>query len=186
MTGAGEQFRRDYPKWMDGNEGVAVVPMREAMVGDVRTALLVLSGAVGLVLLIACANVASLLLARASVRQRELAIRGAVGATRGRVVRQMLTESMVLAVLGGLLGFALGAWGVRELLTLVPGNLPRLTDTAGAAREHPVAGLESRRVHNGHGAVDRAAVRDFPRATGIASGPVVAFEGIQRALRNRT
>ena len=131
VTAAGEQFRRDYPKWMDGNEGVAVVPMRDAMVGDVRTALLILSGAVGLVLLIACANVASLLLARASVRQRELAIRGAVGATRARVVRQMLTESMVLAALGGILGFALGAWGVRELLTLVPGNLPRLTDAAG-------------------------------------------------------
>ncbi len=128
VTAAGEQFRRDYPKWMDANEGVAVVPMRDAMVGDVRTALLILSGAVGLVLLIACANVASLLLARASVRQRELAIRGAVGATRARVVRQMLTESMVLAVLGGVLGFALGAWGVRELLTLVPGNLPRLSE----------------------------------------------------------
>jgi putative ABC transport system permease protein len=137
-TAAGEQFRRDYPKSMDANEGVAVVPMRDALVGDVRTALLVLSGAVGLVLLIACANVASLLLARASVRQRELAIRGAVGATRGRVVRQMLTESMVLAVLGGVLGFALGAWGVRELLTLVPGNLPRLTDTAGQHASIPL------------------------------------------------
>jgi len=131
VTAAGEQFRRDYPKWMDAKEGVAVVPMRDALVGDVRTALLVLSGAVGLVLLIACANVASLLLARASVRQRELAIRGAVGATRGRVIRQMLTESIVLAVLGGVLGFALGVWGVRELLTLVPGNIPRLTDVAG-------------------------------------------------------
>ncbi len=138
VTAAGEQFRRDYPKWMDANEGVAVVPMRDALVGDVRTALLVLSGAVALVLLIACANVASLLLARASVRQRELAIRGAVGATRGRVVRQMLTESMVLAVLGGLLGFALGAWGVRGLLTLVPGNLPRLTDTAGQHASIPL------------------------------------------------
>ncbi|MEO8050447.1 MAG: ABC transporter permease [Acidobacteriota bacterium] len=131
LTASGEQFRRDYPKWMDANEGVAVVPMREAMVGDVRPALLILSGAVALVLLIACANVASLLLARASVRQRELAIRGAVGATRMRVVRQMLTESMVLAALGGVFGFALGAWGVRELLALVPGNLPRLTDAAG-------------------------------------------------------
>ncbi len=131
ITAAGEQFRRDFPKWMDANEGVAVVPMREAMVGDVRPALLILSGAVALVLLIACANVASLLLARASVRQRELAIRGAVGATRMRVVRQMLTESMVLAALGGVFGFALGAWGVRELLALVPGNLPRLTDGAG-------------------------------------------------------
>ena len=133
ITAAGEQFRRDYPEWMDRNEGVAVIPMRDAMVGDVRTALLVLSGAVGLVLLIACANVASLLLARASVRQRELAIRGAVGATRGRVVRQMLTESMVLAALGGVVGFGLGAWGVRELLALVPGNLPRLTNAGNHA-----------------------------------------------------
>jgi putative ABC transport system permease protein len=131
VTAAGEQFRRDYPKWMDAGEGVAVVPMRDALVGEVRTALLVLSGAVGLVLLIACANVASLLLARASVRQRELAIRGAAGATRARVVRQMLTESAVLAGLGGILGFALGTWGVRELLTLVPWNLPRFTDAAG-------------------------------------------------------
>ena len=101
-------------------------------------ALLVLSGAVALVLLIACANVASLLLARASGRQRELAIRAAVGATRVRMVRQMLTESMVLAALGAILGFALGAWGVRALLALVPGNLPRLTDTAGNMRAIPL------------------------------------------------
>ena len=100
VSAAGEQFRRDHPKSMDANEGVAVVPMRDALVGEVRTALLMLSGAVGLVLLIACANVASLLLARASVRQRELAIRGAVGATRARVIRQMLTESAVLAGFG--------------------------------------------------------------------------------------
>ena len=131
ITAAGEQFRKEYPKYMGPAEGVAVVPMREALVGDVRIALLVLSGAVALVLLIACANVASLLLARASGRQRELAIRGAVGATRTRMVRQMLTESVVLAGLGGVLGFMLGAWGVRALLALVPGNLPRLTDAAG-------------------------------------------------------
>jgi len=131
MKAVGERFRRANPKWMQPDESVAVVPMRDAVVGDVRVALLVLSGAVALVLLIACANVASLLLARASGRQRELAIRAAVGATRVRMIRQMLTESVVLATLGGLLGFALGAWGVRALLELVPGNLPRLTDAAG-------------------------------------------------------
>ncbi len=131
MKAVGERFRRANPKWMQPDESVAVVPMRDAMVGDVRVALLVLSGAVALVLLIACANVASLLLARASGRQRELAIRAAVGATRVRMIRQMLTESVVLAALGGLLGFVLGAWGVRALLALVPGNLPRLTDAAG-------------------------------------------------------
>jgi putative ABC transport system permease protein len=138
VTAAGEQFRKEYPKNMDPAEGVAVVPMRDSLVGDVRVALLVLSGAVALVLLIACANVASLLLARASGRQRELAIRASMGATRGRIVRQMLTESVLLAVLGGALGFALGAWGVRALLALVPGNLPRLTDAAGNHTAIPV------------------------------------------------
>jgi predicted permease len=138
MKAAGEQFRRNNPKWMQPEESVAVVPMRDALVGEVRPALLVLSGAVALVLLIACANVASLLLARASGRQRELAIRAAVGANRVRMVRQMLTESVVLAGIGGLLGFALGAWGVRALLALVPGNLPRLTDAASNHAAIPV------------------------------------------------
>lgn len=124
----GEEFRRLNPKWMDKNESVAVTPMREAMVRDVKTALYVLLGAVVFVLLIACANVANLLLARAAGRQKELAIRAAVGASRWRVVRQLLTESVLLAGFGGILGFLLGAWGVRSLLLLVPGNIPRLTD----------------------------------------------------------
>ena len=125
----GEQFRRLNPQWMDKGESVAVVPMREAMVGDVKTALFILLGAVGFVLLIACANVANLLLARAATRQKELAIRAAIGASRWRVIRQLLTESVILSGLGGILGFILGAWGVRTLLLVVPGNIPRLTDT---------------------------------------------------------
>ncbi len=128
MKLAGERFRRLNPKWMDKNESVAVMPMREAIVGNVKPALLILLGAVALVLLIACSNVANLLLARAAARRRELAIRAAVGASRSRVIRQLLTESVILAGLGGLLGFLLGAWGVRSLLLLVPGNIPRLTD----------------------------------------------------------
>ncbi len=124
----GEEFRRMFPAWMDKGESVTVVPMRDAMVGDVKTALFILFGAVGFVLLIACTNVANLLLARAAVRQKELAIRSALGAGRWRIVRQLLTESVILAGLGGVLGFVLGAWGVRALLLLVPGNIPRLTD----------------------------------------------------------
>jgi predicted permease len=133
MKIVGEQFRKANPKWMDAEESVAVVPMRDATTGEVRTALLVLFGAVALVLLIACANVANLLLARAAGRQRELAIRSAMGADRGRVVRQLLTESVLLAGCGGILGLAVGASGVRGLLLLVPGNIPRVTDETGAA-----------------------------------------------------
>src|SRR5437867_1435706 len=132
MKIVGDRFRKANPKWMDPEESVAAVPMREATTGEVRTALLVLFGAVALVLLIACANVANLLLARASGRQRELAIRSAMGAARSRLVRQLLTESVLLAGVGGLLGLGLGAWGVRALLMLVPGNIPRLTDESGA------------------------------------------------------
>jgi putative ABC transport system permease protein len=138
MKVIGEQFRRVNPKWMDADEGVAVVPMRDATTGEVKTALLVLFGAVALVLLIACANVANLLLARAAGRQRELAIRSAMGANRARVVRQLLTESVLLAVCGGLLGLGLGAWGVRGLLLLVPGNIPRVTDAASGSIVIPV------------------------------------------------
>ncbi len=130
----GEAFRRLYPKWMDKTESVIVTPMRDAMIRNVKTALYVLLGSVVLVLLIACANVANLLLARAASRQRELAIRAAVGASRWRVIRQLLTESIILSGLGGLVGFLLGLWGVRTLLLLVPGNIPRLTDS-----DHPQA-----------------------------------------------
>jgi putative ABC transport system permease protein len=133
MKIAGERFRQANPLWMDKTEGVAVTPLRDAIVGDVRQPLMILLGAVGFVLLIACANVANLQLARASSRQREMAIRTAIGASRGRVVRQLLTESVVLGVAGGILGFIIGAIGVRALLSIAPGDLPRISDAASAA-----------------------------------------------------
>jgi predicted permease len=126
MKLAAEQFRQKFPGFLNPKVSFTVQPLQQTIVRNVRAALLVLLGAVGFVLLIACANVANLLLVRASSRSREIAIRTAIGAGRGRIVRQLLTESIVLAAIGGLLGLALGAVGVRALLSLNPGNIPRI------------------------------------------------------------
>jgi predicted permease len=125
------EFRRNFPQ-ADPKGGFAVQPLRDSIVKDVRTSLLVLLGAVGLVLLIACANVANLLLVRATGRKREFAIRAALGASRARVIRQLLTESVLLAVAGGILGLVLGFLGVRWLLAISPAGLPRIGEDGAA------------------------------------------------------
>ena len=120
------QINAEHPATDAGN-GVSITPLRKQLAGDIRTPLLVLLGAVGFVLLIACANVASLLLARATTRHKEIAACAALGASSGRLLRQFLTESLLLSVAGGGLGVALALWCTRFLVSIFPNDIANLS-----------------------------------------------------------
>ncbi|MGH9730043.1 MAG: ABC transporter permease [Candidatus Acidiferrales bacterium] len=124
MSGVAQNLSRAYPE-ADKNSGISLVPLKQDMVGDVAPLLYVLLGAVVFVLLIACVNIANLLLARSTGRTREFAIRAALGASRGRMLRQLLTESILLSFAGGVIGLLLAAWGTRAAITILPQALPR-------------------------------------------------------------
>jgi predicted permease len=128
LTALSAELAATYPESNEDWVAATVVPLHRSVTGDVDTALLLVLGVVGFILLIACANLANLMLARSSARTREIAVRTALGASRGRILRQLLTESLVLALVGGILGLLLSYWGVQTILAWSAETLPRVED----------------------------------------------------------
>src|SRR5262249_21907517 len=126
MRTIGAQLEQAYV--FNKRTSVNIVPLREVLTGEVRTSLLVLLAAVSVLLLVACFNVPSMMLARSSSRRREIAVRASLGASRGTIVRQLLVESLLLAGLGGAVGFLVALWGVSALVELTPRNLSRVVE----------------------------------------------------------
>ncbi len=160
-------FRERFPKALQPGSGFSVEPFQKVLVANVRPILLVMLGAVSLVLLIACANVANLQLVRATARMRELAIRAAIGAGRGRIMRQLLTESVVLSLAGGALGLALGFVGIRALLSVDTAGLPRI------GRDGSLVGVDWRVL---------AFTLIVSLGTGVLFGLIPAFQGSRADL----
>jgi putative ABC transport system permease protein len=160
-----------------------VVPLQESITGKARSPLLVLLGAVGFLLLVACANVANLLLARLSVRERELAVRSALGASRGRLIRQFLTEAFLLSLVGGGLGVLGALWGVAGLVALAPANLPRLDSVSISIPVLAFAFVLSTAVASGLGAFTAARATSADLREDLVEGGRGHSGGSQRVGR---
>ena len=173
------RLEQDFPKTNAGL-GSNVVPLHTQVVGDVRSMLFILLGAVGFVLLIACTNVANLMLARATQRDREIAIRAAVGASRFRLIRQLLTESLLLSVVGGLAGLLVSMWAVAVFVKLSPGDIPRLNEASVDFRLLGFTLLVSLLTGLGFGLLPAFQATRTNLNTSLKEGGTKASEGRQR------